>query len=424
MQCSRAESAWPSVSLSDLCEKTSTTNPSSRPDEFFKYVDVSSVSNESFKIVGANRLQGRDAPSRARQLVQFDDVIFATVRPALRRVAMIPQELHGEVCSTGFCVLRANKQRLNPNYLYCYLLSEEVRQKVEALQTGATYPAINDGDLFRLAIPLPSLTEQSAIAHVLQTVQKAKDTRQHELDLERERKSALMEHLFTHGTQSEATKASEIGEIPDGWSLKPLSDVADIAYGVQAAVAHLTDPSGGIPILTNVNIKNEGDLNLDTLRYFPLPKKMRSRAILAHGDVLFNWRSGSQNHVGKTAIFEEEGEFTFSSFILRFRPTGALFNRFLFYFLQAIKSRGYFTQNRQQSSVNSVFNASVAATIPIPLPAMGEQEEIASCLFTCDRKIHALEAEIRCVEELFNAMLQQLMGGELSVTPLVREGYA
>src|SRR5690606_16248756 len=63
-----------------------------------------------------------------------------------------------------------------------------------------------------LEIPLPPLPEQRAIARALRAVQGAREARLRELVLERERKAALMEHLFTHGTRGEATKMTEIGE--------------------------------------------------------------------------------------------------------------------------------------------------------------------------------------------------------------------
>ncbi|MFZ0980782.1 MAG: hypothetical protein WAN23_15375 [Candidatus Acidiferrales bacterium] len=45
-------------------------------------------------------------------------------------------------------------------------------------------------------------------------MQKAKEAQQAGLALERERKAALMEYLFTHGTHSEIAKETEIGDIP------------------------------------------------------------------------------------------------------------------------------------------------------------------------------------------------------------------
>src|SRR5207244_4348215 len=109
------------------------------------------------------------------------------------------------------------------------LLTEFVNQRLESLQKGATYPAISDTDLFNLSIPLPSTSEQNTIAQVLQTVQETVQARQKELEIERERKDAFMEYLFTYGTHSEPRKQTEIGEIPDSWKIGHLRDVIQSA---------------------------------------------------------------------------------------------------------------------------------------------------------------------------------------------------
>ena len=265
-----------------------------------------------------SRLQGKDAPSRARQLLESDDVIFATVRPALRRVAMIPQELHEQVCSTGFCVLRANKQRLNPRFLYYFLLSEEVRQRVEALQTGATYPAINDGDLLRMAIPLPPLSEQGAITQILQTVQEAKETRQRELALERERKGALMEHLLAHGTSNEGDFKQD-GTLPSGWNLV-LAGEELIAEGPQNGIYKHQDAYGSGTLILRINdFDNEGMLVTTTLNRVRLNSEESTLYQLREGDILIN-RVNSLSHLGKSLLVRDVSESTvFESNMMRLR---------------------------------------------------------------------------------------------------------
>jgi len=114
---------WRVARLGEVCKKTLLANPGRQPDQEFTYIDVSSVSNETYQIVETKQILGVDAPSRARKLVQTDDVIFATVRPTLKRIAMITAEINGQICSTGYCVLRANAEFLDPGYLYFYLLT-------------------------------------------------------------------------------------------------------------------------------------------------------------------------------------------------------------------------------------------------------------------------------------------------------------
>jgi type I restriction enzyme S subunit len=306
---------------------------------------------------------------------------------------------------------------VNPYYIYQAL--KKPLQDIENTTHFTTVKHLSSFTIQEIRIDLPPLPEQRAIAHILQTTQNAMQTRRKELDLERERKAALMQHLFTHGTHNEPTKQSEVGEIPESWKVVELNQVADIVYGVQAAVAHLLDGSRGIPILTNINISNDGQLDLTTLRYYNLPSDKQAKLLLRKGDLLFNWRSGSQYHVGKTALFDLDGEYTFSSFILRLRPLGNINNIFLLYYLYYIKSAGYFIKQTQQSSVNSVFNASIAAKIPVTIAAPQEQKDIATILQACDAKITALEKEIALHEEFFRVLLEELMTGRLSTRALI-----
>ena len=105
-------------------------------------------------------------------------------------------------------------------YLFYYLLLPDVRTLLAGKMQGTTgRQRLGKGTLVNLEIPLPPLPEQRAIAHVLQTIQEAKAARQRELALERERKAALMDYLFSYGTKGEPRKQTEIGEIPESWEV-------------------------------------------------------------------------------------------------------------------------------------------------------------------------------------------------------------
>lgn len=73
-----ARAGWQVRTLGELLERTETVNPLQSPEAEFEYIDVSSVSNQTFRIVETQRLKGKDAPSRARRLVRANDVLFAT----------------------------------------------------------------------------------------------------------------------------------------------------------------------------------------------------------------------------------------------------------------------------------------------------------------------------------------------------------
>ena len=53
--------------------------------------------------------------------------------------------------------------------------------------------------------------------------------------------------------------------------------------------------------------------------------------------------------------------------------------------------------------------------VPLALPPVEEQERIMHVISACDAKIAALERESALLDELFRALLEELMTGRVSV---------
>ncbi len=398
---------WKTVSLGQIAQlRQETVQPEDAP--YLPYVGLEHIDPGDTVL---RRYGKAEEVTSTKNCFYSGDVLYGKLRPYLDKAALAQNP---GMCSTDILVLRATEHAL-ADFLALLLHTQALRDHAVSNTNGVNHPRTSWQALSNFSLRLPFLSEQRDIARILRAVQAAREARQREVGLERERKAALMAHLFTHGTRGEPTKQTAIGVVPSGWKIAELSEVVDIIYGVQAAVAHLLDESKGTPIFTNINITDEGSLDLSTLRYYEVPDNKRDRLILHRGDLLFNWRSGSQRHVGKTALFDLEGEFTFSSFILRFRVGDSVINSYLLYYLHYLRATGFFLQSRQQSSVNSTINASIASTLPVLLPDKLEQERIAATLRACDAKIAALERESALLDELFRGLLEELMTGWLSV---------
>ena len=160
------KAGWETRRLGEILQKTGTVDPTKQPHIPFVYIDVSSVSNSTFAITETSELLGKDAPSRARRNVKSGDVIFATIRPTLKRIAIVPTDLNDSVCSTGYFVLRGGP-KIDNRYLFYWMFSSEFEAEMESRQKGASYPAVNDSDIRDQQIPLPPLEEQRRIVAVL-----------------------------------------------------------------------------------------------------------------------------------------------------------------------------------------------------------------------------------------------------------------
>lgn len=136
------------------------------PDSRFCYVDVGSVNNNANTLNDENTIiEAKDASSRARKIVKYGDVIFATIRPYLKNICIIDREFPYEpIVSTAFAVMHCPEGLFN-KYLYYYLLSPTFMSFANASDKakGVAYPAIGEKDFFNGIIALPPFEEQKRI---------------------------------------------------------------------------------------------------------------------------------------------------------------------------------------------------------------------------------------------------------------------
>ena len=143
------------------------------PDNRFCYVDVGSVNNTSYTLNSENTVvEAKDASSRAKKIVKYGDVIFATIRPYLKNICIIDRDFPYEpIVSTAFAVMHCPEGLLN-KYLYYYLLSPTFMSFANASDKskGVAYPAIGEKDFFNGIIALPPLAEQKRIVAKLEEI--------------------------------------------------------------------------------------------------------------------------------------------------------------------------------------------------------------------------------------------------------------
>ena len=180
--------SWQLSALETLCERTDSVDLRSEADRVIEYVDVSSISRDYLHIETTARLILKEAPGRARKRILAGDVVFATVRPTLLRVAVVPEELDNQVCTTAFCVLRRNNKMSVYNFIYYAVQRDQFIQQLAEIETGASYPAVTDRMVKEQLVPLPSLEEQREIVTILDTIDR-------KINLHR-RKRAVLKELF------------------------------------------------------------------------------------------------------------------------------------------------------------------------------------------------------------------------------------
>ena len=284
----------------------------------------------------------------------------------------------------------------NNRFLFYLLLHN--KKEFEAKSSGSTFKSINKTTINDFRIPLPPLPEQRAIAHVLQTIQEAKFTRQREIELERERKGALMDDLFSHGTKGEPRKQTEIGEIPESWEVVRFEDVCTFTTGKLNSEKAVED--GQYPFFTcSQEIFRIGSYSFD------------QEALLLSGN----------NARGIFSVKYYKGKFDAyqRTYVITIKNTNQLSYR---YFLYDLFLKLELLRKQSIGATTKYLTASIIRNLELTLPSLSEQHTISSVLWSCDEKIAALEQEVKYLDELFHIMLEELMTGQRSAVPLTENG--
>lgn len=347
---------YPVVPLSDICEiNAENKNPAlAFGDDEFIYIDISSVENGTGKIDFSNKIKGSDAPSRAKRAVKKGDILFSTVRPNLKAYGYVEREdCDCCIASTGFAVISAKTMVLS-KYVYYMLYSEPVQTQLASMMGKGAYPSVNKKDVSQIQIPLPPLSVQEAMVTALDNY-----------------------HKIIDGSKQVVDNYKPTIQYDSSWNKTKVGDVVEFISGVTLSVGECED-TNGIPLITIADVTEDGYIKTDEIRKVLTDKKVN---YLQRGDLLFNWRNGSKNLVGKTALFDMDGDYIFASFLLGIRPnTQKILSEFLWIVLKQYRVEGRYMQFMRQN-VNGLFNREELKDVEIPCPPLDVQKGVVDRIF-------------------------------------------
>lgn len=144
---------WEEVTIGDFVELNRASIDKNYPYQAIEYLDTGSLTEgkiESFQSFALD-----DAPSRAKRLVQHNDILISTVRPDQKHYGIIKNPIENLVVSTGFCVLTCTK--IDPHFIYLLLTNDEMTDYLHTIAEGSTstYPSLKPSDIGSIAFQLP-----------------------------------------------------------------------------------------------------------------------------------------------------------------------------------------------------------------------------------------------------------------------------
>ena len=198
-------------------------------------------------------------------------------------------------------------------------------------------------------------------------------------------------------------KQTEIGVIPEDWSVKNLGEIGEPLIGLTYKPSNVK--SDGLLVLRSSNVA-DGGLRFEDNVYVDMD--VPSKIIARKGDILICVRNGSRALIGKCAKIDERSEgMTFGAFMAVFRTP---FHDFVYHQFQSEVIQRQIHEHLG-ATINQITNRSLRSfRIPFPRDSV-EQRAIAGALGDVDALLSALAQLIKKKRDLRQAAMEQLLTG-------------
>jgi len=417
---------WEVVRLGEIAEKRKFAIVDG---PFGSQMKVSEFKDSGVPVIEMEHLKGNRFTGEIRRFIseqKYEEVKRSTVvagdlviskTGTLGLVAIVPQWITRAVMTSRLAKVSIDSKLAETNFVFFALLHLQQSGYWEQVGEGTTMKVLSLKKIAEAPISLPSLPEQRRIARVLSTIQRAIAAQDALIAAARELKRSLMRHLFTYGpvpldqADQVPLKETEIGAVPEDWEVGRLGKALQTTqYGLSVRA----DRTGTYPMLRMNNLV-DGWVDTSDLKYVDLDKSDFAKFSVQKRDVLFN-RTNSYELVGKTAIFDLEGDFVFASYLIRVVPdVTQLLPEYLNYYLNWDDAQRWLKMLATRGVSQSNISATKLGQFVIRLPSPVEQEQIVQLLSAVDRKIEVEERRKAALQALFKTMLHQLMTGQVRV---------
>ncbi|VPZ41794.1 type I site-specific deoxyribonuclease chain S [Streptococcus pneumoniae] len=406
-----------------------------KPEKSFRYIDTSSIDRKK-NIINYKNLQylsPEQAPSRARKLVSQNSVLFSTVRPYLKNIAVVRELKEYLIASTAFIVLDT---LLNETYLKYYLLSDNFINRVNNKSTGTSYPAINDYNFNLLLIALPPLSEQQRIVEAIESALEKVDEYAESL---LKRIKAEKEKLISEGKIKRDKKETEIFrgddgkhygkfadgstqeidvpyDIPDTWEWVRFSTLVEIVRGgsPRPIKDYLTSEVDGINWI-KIGDTEKGEKYINNVKEKIKKSGLNKTRFVKKGTFLLT----NSMSFGRPYILNVDGAIH-DGWLAISNYENSLNKDYLFYILSSNVVYSQFLSLISGAVVKNL-NSDKVASILIPLPPLAEQQRIIEAIESALEKVDEYAESYNRLEQLDKkfpdklkkSILQYAMQGKL-----------
>ena len=424
-------------SLGDLCDQESgvQTGPFGSQLHQKDYVPVGTPIL-TVEHLGENRILHQELPRvtdhdrdrLSKYILRKGDIVFSRVGSVDRR-ALVHEEEDGWLFSGRCLRVRPNPEKIDPGYLSYFFGLPSFQEYIRSIAVGATMPSLNTKILSEVIIFYPSLSEQRAIAHILGTLDDKIELNLRMNETLEDIARVLFKSWFIdfdpvrakmEGRDTGLPKhiadlfpdrmvGSELGEVPEGWEVKTIGNIASILGGTTPSTRERQYWEHGSHCWATP--KDLSDLRvpvlLDTERKITdLGLSKISSGLLPKGTILLSSRAP----IGYLAITELP--VAINQGFIAMLPFDKVSNLFLLYWCEAYQDE---ILNYANGSTFLEISKGNFRKISIVTPSIHVMEAFDSFVRPLYKNIVSSSRESRILYTLRDALLPKLVSGELRV---------
>lgn len=253
---------WPKAKIGDVCLRvTKGTTPTTGGGAFsksgIKFIKVEAITEsggfipEKFAFIDAETDE-----KLARSRLIEDDILF-TIAETIGRVAQVTSAVLPANTNQAVAIVRPNRDAIYPRFLYYTLRDSNRIQLAQSKVVQSVQANFSLGELSAIELPLPSQTEQRAVAHILGTLDDRIELNRKQSETLEAMARALFKSWFVdfepvrakiegrwqrgqslpglpahlHDLFPDQIKESELGEIPEGWRHSTIGEEVTVCGG-------------------------------------------------------------------------------------------------------------------------------------------------------------------------------------------------
>lgn len=409
-------SGWRTVSLGELLQPVQRLEPVV-PSKLYDLLGVRWYAEGCHK---HSEAPGDVLKTPTLNKVRAGDVTYNKMWTSKNAFAVVPDNLAGCYATSEYPLFEnirgdlLDSQFLNQAFRLGWLAKEAGR-----LRRGSTSRArLNPSDFLGLSLIIPPVTEQKKIVAVLGSVDDAIQATQAVIDQIRKVKAGLLQQMLTRGVGHLRFKQTEIGEVPEGWSVVQLGQVLRQIEAGWSPSCPDHPPLPGCWGVLKVSAVTRGSFLPSESKALPGDFVPRPAIEVKAGDVIMARANGVADLVGRSVLVREQPRerLMLSDKTLRLVPQPAdLDSHFLNLVLASESTRSQIQAMWGGSSGQKNISQSQIRALTIPLPPVLEQAWIAETLDAHVSYEGVLEQELARLTTLKAGLSQTLLSGRVRV---------